>query len=78
MVFITEKRRWKKLHNEELRNLYSVPNIIRVNKSRRMRWAGQVARIHYGRQIECMRTLAKHKLILKNIYNNNNNNNACK
>jgi hypothetical protein len=35
---------WRKLHNEELHNLYSSPNIIRVIKSRRMRWAGHVAR----------------------------------
>ena len=32
-----------KLHNEELRDLYSLPNIVRVVKSRRMRWAGHVA-----------------------------------
>jgi hypothetical protein len=35
---------WRKLHNEELRDLYSLPSIIRVIKSRRMRWAGHVAR----------------------------------
>jgi hypothetical protein len=35
---------WRKLHNEELHNLYSAPNIIRMNKSRRMRWAEHVAR----------------------------------
>jgi hypothetical protein len=35
---------WRKLHNEELRNLYSSPSIIRLIKSRRMRWAGYVAR----------------------------------
>jgi hypothetical protein len=34
---------WKKLHNEELHDLYSSPNIVRVIKSRRMRWAGHVA-----------------------------------
>ena len=34
---------WRKLHNEELRDLYSLPNIVRVVKSRRM-WAGHVAR----------------------------------
>ena len=34
---------WRKLHNEELRDLYSLPNIVRVVKSRRMRWAGHVA-----------------------------------
>jgi hypothetical protein len=36
---------WKKLHNEELHNLYSSPSIIRIIKSRRMRWAGHVARM---------------------------------
>jgi hypothetical protein len=36
---------WRKLHNEELHNLYSSPNIIRMIKSRRMRWAGHVARM---------------------------------
>jgi hypothetical protein len=35
---------WRMLHNEELHNLYSSPSIIRVIKSRRMRWAGHVAR----------------------------------
>jgi hypothetical protein len=36
---------WRKLHNEELHSLYSSPNIIRQIKSRRMRWAGHVARM---------------------------------
>jgi hypothetical protein len=36
---------WRKLHNEELNNLYSSPSIIRMIKSRRMRWAGPVARM---------------------------------
>jgi hypothetical protein len=35
---------WRKLHNEELHNLYCSPSIIRIIKSRRMRWAGHVAR----------------------------------
>jgi hypothetical protein len=34
---------WRKLHNEEFHNLYSSPSIIRIIKSRRMRWAGHVA-----------------------------------
>jgi hypothetical protein len=38
-------REWRKLHNEELHNLYSSSNIIRQIKSRRMRWAGHVARM---------------------------------
>jgi hypothetical protein len=36
---------WRKLHNEELRDLYSSPSIIRIIKSRKMRWAGHVARM---------------------------------
>jgi hypothetical protein len=36
---------WRKSHNEELRDLYSSPSIIRIIKSRRMRWAGHVAQI---------------------------------
>jgi hypothetical protein len=36
---------WRKLHNEELHDLYSLPSIIRISKSRRMRWAGHVARM---------------------------------
>jgi hypothetical protein len=40
---------WRKLHNEELHNLYSTPNTIRVIKTRRMRWAGHVARMREKR-----------------------------
>jgi hypothetical protein len=36
---------WRKLHNDELHSLYSSPNIVRVIKSRRMKWAGHVVRI---------------------------------
>jgi hypothetical protein len=36
---------WRKLHNEKLNDLYCSPNIVRVIKSRRMRWAGHVARM---------------------------------
>jgi hypothetical protein len=44
---------WRKLHNEELRDLYSSPRIIiRIIKSRRMRWAGHVARM--GRRGTCI------------------------
>jgi hypothetical protein len=39
------------LHNDELHSLYSSPNIVRVIKSRRMRWAGHVARMGEGRDI---------------------------
>ena len=42
---------WRKLHNEELRDLYSLPNVVRVVKSRRMRWAGHVARMGEGRGV---------------------------
>ena len=40
---------WRKLHNEELNGLYCSPKIVRVTKSRRMRWAGHVARMGRGK-----------------------------
>ena len=39
---------WRKLHNKEPGDLYSLPNIVRVVKSRRMRWAGHVAHMREG------------------------------
>jgi hypothetical protein len=44
-------RDWRKLHNEELNDLYLIPIIVRMIKSRRMRWAGHVA--HMGRNEVC-------------------------
>ena len=46
---VTEE--WRKLHKEEPNDLYSLPNIVRVIKSRRMRWAGHVARVGEDRGI---------------------------
>ena len=42
---------WRKLHNEELSDLYSLPNIVRVVKSRRIRWTGHLARMGEGRGV---------------------------
>ena len=44
-----ENGEWRRLHNEELHSLYRSPNIVRVIKSRRLRWAGHVARMEEGR-----------------------------
>jgi len=46
---------WRRLHNEELNDLYSSPNIVRVIKSRRMRWVGNVA--HMGEKRRVYRVL---------------------
>jgi hypothetical protein len=42
---------WRKLHNDELHSLYSSPNVVKVIKSRRMRWAGHAARMGEGRGV---------------------------
>jgi hypothetical protein len=42
---------WRKLHNDDLHSLYSSPNIVRVIKSRRMRWKGHVALMEEGRGV---------------------------
>jgi hypothetical protein len=46
-----EGRSWRKLHNDELHSLNSSPNIVRVIKSRRMRWVGHVACVGEGRGV---------------------------
>jgi len=43
--------KWRKLHNEELRDFYILPSMVRVVKSRRMRWARHVARMGEGRGV---------------------------
>ena len=61
-------RKWKKLHNEELNDLYSLPNIVQVIKSRRMRWAGHVVLVgerrgvyrFFGGEPEGKRPLGRH------------------
>jgi hypothetical protein len=61
---------WRKRHNEELHDLYSSPIIVRVIKSRRIRWAGHVARMGGGKSCvqgfsgksEGMRPLGRHRL----------------
>jgi hypothetical protein len=50
--FYNRGGKWRKLHNEELSDLYSLPNIVRLVKSRRMRWAGHVARMGGGESCE--------------------------
>ena len=50
---------WRKLHNDELNDLYSSPNIVRVIKSMRMGWVGHVARMEEGRGV--------HKVLVGNL-----------
>jgi hypothetical protein len=42
---------WRKLHNDELHSLYSSPNIVRMIKSKRMRWVGYVAGMREGKSV---------------------------
>jgi len=64
---------WRKLHNEELNDLYSSPHIIRVIKSRRIRWAGNVARMGerciqgFGGETRRLETIRKSRGIKDNI-----------
>jgi hypothetical protein len=54
MIFGPEREEdglWRKIHNDEFHSLYSSLNIVRVIKSRRMRWAGHVACMEEGRSI---------------------------
>jgi hypothetical protein len=46
-----ENGSWRKLHNDELHGMYSLPNIVRVIESRRMRWAGHVAHRGDGKSV---------------------------
>jgi hypothetical protein len=46
-----ENGSWRKLHNDELHNLYSSPNVVRMIKATRLRWAGHVARMGEGRGV---------------------------
>jgi hypothetical protein len=62
---------WRTLHNEELRNLYSLESTIKIMNSRRMRWAGHVARmgkrgthIHYSGKTRRKETTRKTKMLV--------------
>jgi len=50
---------WRRLHNEELNDLYSSPNVVRVIKSRRTRWAGHVARM--GEERGCIESWGRNR-----------------
>jgi hypothetical protein len=51
MIWHIRGEGYSRLHNEEVNDLYSLPNIVRVVKSRRMRWAGHVARVGEDRGV---------------------------
>ena len=55
-------REWRRLHNEELHSLYRSPNIVKMIKSRRLRWAGHVARMEEGRSAFKILTSSLHLL----------------
>ena len=48
-IFGPKSGEWRRLHNEELYNLYRSPNLVRVIKSRKLKWAGLVVRMEDGR-----------------------------
>jgi hypothetical protein len=50
---------WRKLHNEELHDFYSSLSIIRITKSKRMRWAGHVAQVRGGMRTRYLREILK-------------------
>jgi hypothetical protein len=65
---------WRKLHNEEIHNLYSSPSIIRMMKSRRMRWAGHVAQMgqrgmHIGYWIDLPEDMDHWKALVSMVMN---------
>ena len=47
-----ENGEWRRLHNEEFHSLYRLPNIVRVIKSKRLRWAVHIARMEEGRSVQ--------------------------
>jgi len=58
---------WKKIHSEELNDLFCSHNIVRVTKSRRMRWAGHVARMGEGKGLYMGDSGVVERIILKRI-----------
>ena len=60
--------KWRSLHNEELHSLYRSPNLVRVIKFRRLRWAGHVARIEEGMSATGKGILGRPRGIWKNNF----------